>query len=86
MNYLGLDVHSQSTVWTVVDEAREVTDRGKAPTTADGLAGLVARWPAGELLVGQEVGSMACFVHDVVTGAGAKILSPARATSHTRPV
>lgn len=76
MRYLGLDVHAAATVWCLLDESGKVVERGKTPTTAPALTALVGR--AGnshELLVGQEVGTMSYFVHDVLSAAGVTILS-----------
>ncbi len=73
--YLGLDVHASKTDWTVLRDGSK-SRRGKVFTTEPQLSELVTRWTAeGDLLVGQEVGTMAQFVHDVVSGAGARILS-----------
>lgn len=76
MRYIGLDVHVTATVWCLLDEAGEVVGRGKTPTTAPALTALVRRVGDNhELLIGQEVGTMSYFVHDVVTAAGVKLLS-----------
>ena len=76
MRYLGIDVHSKATVWCLLDASGEKLEQGRVGTTADGLAELVAQLrPGGEILVGQEVGTMAYFVQDVLTGAGVKVLS-----------
>ncbi len=76
MRHLGLDVHSGATVWCLLDDTGEVVQRGKVSTTAPALTQLVKRLGVDdELLVGQEVGTMAYFVHDVVTAAGVKLLS-----------
>lgn len=70
MRYLGLDVHTAATVWCQLDGGGEVKARGKEPTTAPALTALVRRLSEDEeLLVGQEVGKMSTFVHDVVTAA-----------------
>jgi len=76
MRYLGIDVHSKTSVWSLVDEKGKQVGRGKVATTAPALAELVANVACGEeLLAGQEIGTMAYFVHDAVTSAGVKILS-----------
>jgi len=76
MFYLGLDVHVSATVWCLLDETGDTVDRGKTPTTAPSLTELISRWAGNdELLVGQEVGTMSYFVHDVLTAAGVKLLS-----------
>ena len=76
MRYLGLDVHSKATVACLLDAEGKEVDRASVPTTAPHLQALVRRCDAGDgLLVGQEVGTQCYFVHDVVTAAGAKILS-----------
>jgi len=76
VQYLGIDVHVQSTVWCLLNDDGKVVERGKVPTTAAELTQLVQRLSAqDELLVGQEVGKLCHFVHDTVTAAGAKILS-----------
>jgi len=76
MRYLGLDVHSKTTTWCLLDPLGEQVGRGRAATTVPALTALVSNVSAAEeLLVGQEVGTMAQFVHDVVTAAGPRILS-----------
>ena len=76
MRYLGLDVHSKTTAWCLLDAAGEQLGRGKAATTVPALTKLVENLSAAdELVVGQEVGTMSYFVHDVAAAAGSKILS-----------
>jgi transposase len=76
MKYFGMDVHGKATVYCVLDAKGEVVERGSIATTAPELTKLVRRLRcADELLCGQEVGTMSHFVHDVVTAAGATILS-----------
>ncbi len=76
MRYLGLDVHTKATVYCLLSDTAEVVERGKVDTTVPALEPLVRRLSASdELLVGQEVGKMSTFVHDVVTGAQVRILS-----------
>jgi len=76
MRYLGIDVHSAASVWCLLDAEGQQVEEGKVPTTAPALRSLVERLAAGdELLVGQEVGTLAYFVHDVVAAAKVRILS-----------
>jgi len=76
MKYLGMDVHGKATVFCLLNAEGEVVDRGSLPTTAPDLTKLIQRLSSIDtLLCGQEVGTMTYFVHDVVTSAGAKILS-----------
>lgn len=76
MRYCGMDVHATSTVWCVLDEQGEVVSGGRIATTTAALEGLVQELrAAGELLVGQEVGTMTYLARDAVTAAGATILS-----------
>src|SRR5512139_2718504 len=76
MRYLGIDVHVRSTVWHLLDSSGTTVEQGKIETTADALAALVSRLSRDdELLVGQEVGKMSYFVHDVLTRAGVRLLS-----------
>jgi transposase len=76
MKYVGMDVHGKATVYCVLDAEGQVVERGSIETTAPALTSLVARLLAtDELTCGQEVGTMSHFVHDVVTTAGARILS-----------
>src|SRR3989475_3905255 len=71
-----MDVHGKSTVWCLVDTRGEVLREGRTPTTAPALAALVRELGTeGEVLVGQEVGTLTYLVHDTVTAAGATILS-----------
>jgi len=76
MHYLGLDVHAKATVSCLLDAAGNEVDHGSVPTTAPDLQDLVRRSSADDgLVVGQEIGTLSYFVHDVVTAAGAEILS-----------
>jgi transposase len=76
MKYLGMDVHGKATVYWVLDAQGQVIERGEIATTAPALTELMHRLLSTDALVcGQEVGTMSHFVHDVVTSAGAKILS-----------
>jgi transposase len=76
VRYLGMDVHAKSTVWCLVDEHGEVVSEGRTPTSAPALAVLVRELgEKGELLAGQEVGTLTYLVHDTVTAAGTPILS-----------
>jgi len=76
MRYLGMDVHGKSTVWCLVDQRGEVVREGRIPTTAPALTALMRELAAeGEVLAGQEVGTLTYLVHDAVTAAGTTILS-----------
>jgi len=76
MKYLGMDVHGKATVYCLLDAQGDVVERGKVATTAPELTKLVSRLSStDEVLCGQELGTMSHFVHDVVTTAGARILS-----------
>ena len=79
MKYLGMDVHSKSTVWCLLDGGGEVVREGAVETTEPGLTALVkALVGEEEIVAGQEVGTMSYFVHDVLTAAGTKLLSYVR--------
>lgn len=76
MRYLGMDVHTTSTVWCVVDEQGVVRREGTVPTTAAALTALVHELGReGDLLAGQEVGTLTYLVHDALTAAGTRLLS-----------
>ena len=76
MRYLGMDVHAKATVWCLVDAQGEVVREGHTPTTAAALATLVRELgQEGEVLAGQEVGTLTYLVHDAVTAAGTTLLS-----------
>ena len=76
MQYLGMDVHATWTVWCLVDAQGEVLREGQVRTTATALTALVqALSQAGEVLAGQEVGTLTSLVHDAVTAAGTTLLS-----------
>jgi transposase len=76
MQYLGIDVHGQASVWCLLDEDGEIRARGKVETTVPALGELVSELARRDKLrVGQEVGTMAYLVHDAVAGAGVEILS-----------
>lgn len=76
MRYLGMDVHAKSTVWCLLDAQGERVREGKVATDAAVLAALVRELATtGEVLAGQEVGTMTYLVHDALTAAGARVLS-----------
>ena len=76
MRYLGIDVHSQTSVWCLLDQAGEVLAEGKTRTNAADLEKLAKQLNVdGPLRAGQEVGTMAYLVHDAFTAAGVEILS-----------
>ena len=59
MRYLGLDVHSEASVYCLVDAGGNELERGKVSTTAPAVQQLVQRLFESEpLTVGQEVGTM----------------------------
>lgn len=71
MRYLGLDVHSEATVYCLLDAEGNELERGKVATSASALQQLVQRPCESEpLTVGQEVGTMCHFVHDTVRREG----------------
>jgi hypothetical protein len=60
MRYLGMDVHSRSTAWCLLDARGETVREGKVETSAAHLAALARELSLEEeVLAGQEVGSMA---------------------------
>jgi transposase len=61
--YVGLDVHSQETVFVIQDEAGTIVGRGAVPTTPEGLARLCSDYhlPAGTA-VALETGTSAFYV------------------------
>src|SRR2546422_2409752 len=71
-----MDVHAKSTVWCLLDAQGEVVSEGHTPTTAAALAARVRELgQEGEVLAGQEVGTLTYLVHDAVTAAGTTLLS-----------
>jgi transposase len=76
VNYLGIDVHTATTVFCLLDEQGEIVAQGNVPTTNEGFLVLLGRCGApSDLLAGQEVGKMACFVHDAFAALGVRLLS-----------
>jgi transposase len=76
MRYLGMDVHVKSTVWCLLDAGGEVVEKGKSPTTAAELAGLVQRLAKeAPLVAAQECGKLSHFVHDVLSPLDVKLLT-----------
>lgn len=76
MKYPGMNMHGKATVYCLLDAQGQVVERGEIATTALELTELARRlMSSDELVCGQEVGMMCHFVHDIVTTAGAKILS-----------
>jgi transposase len=60
--YVGLDVHSKASVFVIQDERGEEVGRGEVPTSAEGFAGLRARYQlGGSTAVALESGTMAFF-------------------------
>jgi transposase len=71
-----MDVHAKSTVWCLVDDHGEVLREGKVATTVAALTALVQELgKEGEVLAGQEVGTLTYLVHDALTAAGTQVLS-----------
>jgi transposase len=76
MQYLGIDVHSETSLWCLLGETGSVQTEGKTATTAASLQALAARLGSGgPIRAAQEVGTMAYLVHDAFTAAGVEILS-----------
>ena len=76
MNYLGIDVHSRTSTWCLLNPQGEICGRGRVPTTEAGLTDLVAEAGAKErFCAGQEVGSYAYFVYDTFSDLGVDIVS-----------
>lgn len=76
MRYLGMDVHSKSTVWCLLDGDGAIVSEGQTPTTTPALMAMVHELgTADEFLAGQEVGTLTYLVHDAVTAAGGRLLS-----------
>ncbi|HMB89256.1 MAG TPA: IS110 family transposase [Rhodothermales bacterium] len=76
MKYLGLDVHLKSTVWCLLDEEGATVEHGSVETTVVGLRELLRKLEQhGELLCGQEVGTLCYFVNDIFIERGVKLLT-----------
>jgi transposase len=76
VDYLGIDVHSQASVWCLLDKEGEIQERGRVETTVPALGELATRLSQETTLrVGQEVGTMAYLVHDAISGVGIEVLS-----------
>ena len=76
MRYLGLDVHSKTTVASLLDATGTEVRTATIPTTLPALQALVGQMRlADDLLVGHEVGGLSHFVHDVVAATGTRILA-----------
>jgi transposase len=76
VRYLGLDVHGNATVYCLLDAEGTAVERGSVPTTVLDLSELVGRLSRdGELVAGQEVGTMCHFVHDIFTALEVRIRS-----------
>jgi len=77
-----MDVHSRSTVWCLLDASGEIAAEGKVETRPKELAVLVRELSVGqELVVGQEVGTMAYLVHDALVAAGTRATRRGRSRS-----
>ena len=76
MRYLGIDVHVSTTVWCLLSDVGEVLAQGKTSTTQEELTELIAKVGGPQdLLVGQEVGTLAYFVHDLLTALKVEVRS-----------
>lgn len=76
MKYLGIDVHSDASVWCLLDEAGTQLRTGSTKTTLLALRELGEELGKGdELVVGQEVGTQVYLVHDAMSSAGVPVLS-----------
>lgn len=76
MRYLGIDVHSLTSSWCLLDDSGSVRARGRVSTSEDGFSQLLNEIGGSEdLLAGQEVGSFAYFVRDTFHAQGVELLS-----------
>lgn len=76
MQYLGIDVHTKASVWALLGADGQLRGQGKVDTTVPALQDLAARLRhEDETVAGQEVGSMATFVHDALADTGVPLLS-----------
>lgn len=76
MKYLGIDVHSDASVWCLLDEAGTQLGTGRTKTSSLALCELATELGKdGDLVVGQEVGTQVYLVHDAISSAGVPVLS-----------
>lgn len=76
VKYVGIDVHSKSSVWCALDEEGKKLATGKAETTFPALGVLARELGRDDSVVfGQEVGTRTYLVHDAITAAGFPIAS-----------
>ncbi len=76
MRYLGIDVHTATTSWCLLDGAGTQVEQGCVATTQADLTQLVKSLNLVEpILVGQEIGGLSYFVSDIITAAGVELKS-----------
>lgn len=70
MRYVGMDIHSKTTTFCVIDDEGKVCKRGKVNSGEAQWLEVVGPWPCEEVSVALETGNMTWWVVDVLRGAG----------------
>jgi len=70
MRYVGMDIHSKTTTFCVIDDEGKICKRGKVESGESQWLGIVSHWPGEEVGVALESGNKTWWVVDVLRGAG----------------
>ena len=70
MRYVGMDIHSKTTTFCVIDDEGKICKRGKVYSGETGWLEVVGHWPGEEVMVALETGNLTWWVVDVLRGAG----------------
>ena len=70
MRYVGMDIHSKTTTFCVIDDEGNICKRGKVDSSESQWLGVVSHWPGEEVTVALESGNMTWWVVDALRSAG----------------
>jgi len=70
MTHIGMDIHKRYSTFCVLDPTGGIIERGKVDSSEEGWSALLKRWPAADLQVAVETGSLTWWLVDVARGLG----------------
>lgn len=70
MKYIGMDLHRRNSTYCIVDETGKVVGRGKVDSTEEGWLSLLQRWPAEEVGLAVETGTLTWWAVDCARSIG----------------
>ncbi len=70
MKHIGMDLHRRNSTYCVVDEEGNVVSRGKVESNEEGWLSLLKRWPAKEVGLAVETGTLTWWAVDCARSIG----------------